>query len=1214
MTIDNKPKTQENKNVVGTVSQPVNQTTVSNDKKDPSNLNQLQLSSLLQNPSNDTLDQILQNTSINYSMNDADMFNKSMEILLNFQQNLAPFDGESTKVELEKTNNNVLFDSLSTFANGKTANVDEDPEKMFSIPVESVFYGTGSNGVDLTVEKQSTTKKSNLNYIENKNFDTNKIKVLTPITSLQEHKQKIAACCFDNLGLTLASGSNDNKTIIWDISNINGKHRPIWTLGGHKKSVNIVRYCNLTGVVGNAVTAANAESIINSIPTLLVTGSIDKTVRIWKLNGIKNGTINEKEPYEMVTVFENHNWNITAADFCPVAVCSNQNIDGFGEAGKKVMVYCGSLDAEGELKIWNVVSKKILKSVKLNKSSKFDYLSNPLRFRPVNNGTFFISDSTIITLVAVYATSLIVIDFILPQQNNPNVDGCDDYTIRTRQTDHKKYISTLEWSNNGDYLITASEDMIYVWNIDTTNEFQVIYSIPSDNEKITSCIFLPDPFIQSLNPLTSSLKRICIVYSAYDNIYVWESEKNGNNSYSQYSPAVENGSDETSKIGSGICALKLLKYGECLNSLSMATIGKDLITIDSNEICSIYDTKCKDFIKDTYENIDCDKELGVLTKYATTINRLYYLSFCVKNSEGKACPVTNIIKGEQLTTKNSSELFEESCKDENCNKSFVAMTEIINKNIDNTLMYDQFIGFTNNISYKTIAKSFRENKCDSINFIYTNNEIFHNVEDLYSDIVNLFYSISIGEIPDYSSLLNMINVSNDVKKIDLSNNCLNQFNNYKNCFDSFKNYDKETIQNFKDVNKMCQKFESDDCANLLSDLKSNKVQCDNSYINDIIYRSIFIGLRFTYISACLKTEDNKDYCPISKFLQTDHKLGQVTKDFLTSMTENCENNYCNDEFYNIMDLIKESNIYNEVIPDDFNYDNFFKNLKKHSCKAFNIGLGIFEIIEDIFGLIGEIISSVINTGMELLNGVSPDYTTIKDAVKSLDKSFNIFGINKNCLAQVWSYSPCVKLFISDESYKNVHNITTTDICNIFENTSCNSFVNDLMNTDFKYINKESTNEEIYNKIFESLKFTYLSTCSKTDNNEKYCPMVEFMNSGINITEAGISDYENALKSTCEDTSCNKSYSEVYKILHENKEEKKEYDDSTINKREIIISEEDIDLEQAIDFLDKKQCVSFAKAMTNQDITATQDSSGLLSIKVNIFTILSIVGLVMISLF
>jgi len=253
--------------------------------------------------------------------------------------------------------------------------------------------------------------------------------------------------------------------------------------------------------------------------------------------------------------------------------------------------------------------------------------------------------------------------------------------------------------------------------------------------------------------------------------------------------------------------------------------------------------------------------------------------------------------------------------------------------------------------------------------------------------------------------------------------------------------------------------------------------------------------------------------------------------------------------------------------------------------------------------------------MEILIGASPDYNTIRGAVENLNNKFSIFGVNKECLAQVWSYSSCVKLFISEESYADVHNITSTDVCNIFEDKCCEAFVSDLMNTDFKCINENNSNEEVYKKIFESLKLTYLSTCSKTESENEYCPMVEFINSGTNITEIGTKEYEDALKSTCEDTSCNKSYSEVYKILYENNEDENEDNASTRRKRDIVISTaEDIDLEKAIDFLDNKQCVKFAKAMTNQDTGATQDSGSILSSKVNMPFILLVSVLTLMLLF
>jgi len=539
-------KTKDNKTNI-----PSNQT--------PTTIEQQQLS-LFQNNSNESLNQLLQN---NYSINDTEMFNKGMEILLNFQQSLIPFDNEHKNADKINTTG-VVFDSINPYSN-KINKLDEDPEKMFSLPVESVFYAA-SNTSDLVNDKQ------NLNYIDKK-----QVKILTPIASLQEHKQKISACCFDNSGKTLASGSNDNRIIVWDVSNTNGKCKPVWTLGGHKKSVNIVRYCNLTGIVGNAISKSNSDVIINSIPTLLVTGSIDKTVRIWKLNGIKHGIINEKKPFEMISIFEDHNWGVTAADFCPIGVCNSQNVDGFGEAGKKIMIYCGSLDAEGELKIWNVMNKKILKSVKLNKSPQFEFLTNPLRFKPINKGSFLISDSTIVTLVAAYATSLIVIDFLLPQSSTCD-ENSDDYTIRTKGTEHKKYITSLEWADDGHHLLTASEDMIYVWNIDVNNEFQMIYSIPSEDEKITSCIFLPSPYIL-LNSSANSVNNLRIAYSTYDNdnIYIWESDNTGKSSYNHYSSSNTGKISTYNKAHTGtICSLSsCIRLKSSVKSITKNTTNDD---------------------------------------------------------------------------------------------------------------------------------------------------------------------------------------------------------------------------------------------------------------------------------------------------------------------------------------------------------------------------------------------------------------------------------------------------------------------------------------------------------------------------------------------------------------------------------------------------------------------------------------------------------------
>jgi hypothetical protein len=661
------------------------------------------------------------------------------------------------------------------------------------------------------------------------------------------------------------------------------------------------------------------------------------------------------------------------------------------------------------------------------------------------------------------------------------------------------------------------------------------------------------------------------------------------------------------KKNNALCILQITKYAECIASLNKATEGKDVSELNSDTMCPVFESKkCSSFVEDTYNNIECDATFGEITKYTYTYFRLYYLAFCTKTTGGKVCPFTNLITTSSITAEQTNKSLQESCEDKNCNKAFVTMAEIIDKNITNKYLYEYLISFAMNNSYKALARSFSENKCSSIDFITSNRDLFYGVEDLYDNIINIIYQLSFGNIPNYSEILKMISkaqISID-KNIDASEKCFNQFNNYSKCFKLFQNYESSKVASSSDITNMCKKFEDDDCSNLLSDLENNNINCSGTYASDTIYRAIFISLRFTYISACTKTENNKDYCPIAKYLQTSHKVGEITKDFLQAVTDNCNDNYCSDEFYKLTDIITESNIYNAVISTEFDYKSFFNKFKKHTCNTFKIGLGIFEIIEDIFSLIHQVVASVLDLGIDIIKGLTPEYENIKDGIEKLNKNTNIFGINKECLSQVWRYSSCVKLFISNDSYKDVKNITTSDICSIFEDKNCEAFVSDLLSEENKCISSSSNHEQIYKKIHETLKLTYLSTCSKTEDSDEYCPVVDFMKDGNITSEVDIKEYKEALQNTCEDITCNKSFTEVYKIIYDTSKETLEEQstrrrDVSVNGNVEISADIDIDLSEAINLLENNKCTSFAKLMVKED---SNSSAGELATKISLISI------------
>jgi len=118
--------------------------------------------------------------------------------------------------------------------------------------------------------------------------------------------------------------------------------------------------------------------------------------------------------------------------------------------------------------------------------------------------------------------------------------------------------------------------MIYVWNIDVNNEFQMIYSIPLEDEKITSCIFLPSPYM-SHNSSTNTICNLRIAYSTYDNIYVWESDNTGKSAYNHYSSSNTGKISAYNKAHTGtICSLSsCIRLKSSVKSITKNTTNDD---------------------------------------------------------------------------------------------------------------------------------------------------------------------------------------------------------------------------------------------------------------------------------------------------------------------------------------------------------------------------------------------------------------------------------------------------------------------------------------------------------------------------------------------------------------------------------------------------------------------------------------------------------------
>lgn len=181
------------------------------------------------------------------------------------------------------------------------------------------FVYTGSADKKMKVWKKKSIEQEKTGE-ERKNNNNNKKKKFkhSLVATLEKHKSAVNALALSKDGSVLYSGACDRSIIVWEKED-GGGMVVSGALRGHGKSI-------LCLVV---------------VEDLVVSGSADKTVRVWKRGNIGRS-------YCCLAVFEGHKSPVK----CLTAAAmddSDSKKDGF--SGNSYVVYSGSLDFD--IKVWN---------------------------------------------------------------------------------------------------------------------------------------------------------------------------------------------------------------------------------------------------------------------------------------------------------------------------------------------------------------------------------------------------------------------------------------------------------------------------------------------------------------------------------------------------------------------------------------------------------------------------------------------------------------------------------------------------------------------------------------------------------------------------------------------------------------------------------------------------------------------------------------------
>ncbi|KAI8332691.1 hypothetical protein BC941DRAFT_436347 [Chlamydoabsidia padenii] len=284
---------------------------------------------------------------------------------------------------------------------------------------------------------------------------------------LTGHNNKVNTVAFSSDAQWLASAGHDKKVMVWSVQ----EKQLRWTLEGHTQQITCARWSP-------------------DQRNLLVTSSYDKSLRVWDLGqAMKEGGDGVKQIAKFSCKAQ-----ITAVDFAP----------------NRPDTIC-SLDAEGELNVWNISSSKNEKTIKMA-ASKSLFAANPLRFHP-----------RLGKILACAAGNQIFIINIDAAKNNTSTG--DSSAVRTINVEHSKNICSLDWSMDGSYLVTSSENEVMVYE---TGHWKLINKHTA-TDKISACAFMPSTTIDNSGEATqgqgggaTGARKLCVVYGCYQFIYVWQ--------------------------------------------------------------------------------------------------------------------------------------------------------------------------------------------------------------------------------------------------------------------------------------------------------------------------------------------------------------------------------------------------------------------------------------------------------------------------------------------------------------------------------------------------------------------------------------------------------------------------------------------------------------------------------------------------------------------